>query len=238
MSVATNAYGQPVGASLPEWSERPLPSKVTLEGTYCRLEPLDVSRHGDDLYLAWSQAADGRDWTYMFCGPFDSREQCLHYLAGCEQSQDPRHFAVIDRQSGNAVGSLALMRQEPKHGVVEVGHVAFSPLLKRSPLSTEAQFLLMRYVFEQLGYRRYEWKCDTLNGPSRNAAQRLGFSFEGVFRQAIVYKGRTRDTAWFSLLDSEWPLTRDVFTAWLSPDNFDADGLQKTSLVALRAKAQ
>lgn len=141
---------------------------------------------------------------------------------------------MIDRASGHAVGTLALMRQDPAHGVIEVGHVTFSPKLKQTPLSTEAQYLLMAHVFEQLGYRRYEWKCDSLNAPSRRAAERLGFRFEGIFRQAIVYKERSRDTAWFSIIDSEWPKLREAFEAWLAPENFDAEGRQRRSLVELR----
>jgi RimJ/RimL family protein N-acetyltransferase len=150
-------------------------------------------------------------------------------------SEDPLHFAVVDLASGRAVGTLALMRIDAANGVVEVGHVMFSPHLQRTPLSTEAQYLLMRHVFDELGYRRYEWKCDSLNAPSRRTAQRLGFTFEGVFRQAIVTKGRNRDTAWFAVIDGDWPALRAAFEAWLAPDNFDADGHQRQGLAALRA---
>jgi RimJ/RimL family protein N-acetyltransferase len=199
------------------------------------MEPLDADRHTDDLYSAYAHAADGRDWTYMAVGPFGSREDYRDYVATAAQADDPLHFAVIDLRDGKAVGTAALMRQDPSNGAVEVGSVAFSPLLKQTPISTEAQFLLMSYVFDELGYRRYEWKCDSLNEPSRRAALRLGFTFEGIFRQAVVYKGRNRDTAWFSVIDSEWPHVGKALREWLSPDNFDAEGRQKRSLSDVRA---
>ncbi|WP_186138998.1 GNAT family N-acetyltransferase [Burkholderia gladioli] len=234
MSPRTNEYGQPIGAPVDGWTPRPLPAAVTLEGRHCRLEPLDAARHADALAEAYLSARDGSDWTYLTVGPFTSVEDYRAHVEKAERSTDPRHYAVIDRASGRAVGTLALMRQDPAHGVIEVGHVTFSPKLKQTPLSTEAQYLLMAHVFEQLGYRRYEWKCDSLNAPSRRAAERLGFRFEGIFRQAIVYKERSRDTAWFSIIDSEWPTLRGAFEAWLAPENFDAEGRQRRSLVELR----
>ncbi|OON39424.1 GNAT family N-acetyltransferase [Izhakiella australiensis] len=236
MTQHYNQFGQPVGPAMPDWSERPLPGKVTIDGDYCRIEPLDAARHGNDLFQAWEQAADGRDWTWLLAEPFNSVDAFLAYIEQSVKGQDPRHYAVIDRRSGKAVGTLALMRQQPQHGVIEVGHVTFSPLLKQSPLSSEAQFLLMRYVFDTLGYRRYEWKCDSLNAPSRRAALRLGFSYEGTFRQALVYKGRSRDTAWFSIIDSEWPLTKKALSQWLAATNFDAQGKQRNSLATLRQR--
>ena len=159
------------------------------------------------------------------------------YLAKAAASSDPFHYAVIDRASGKAVGTFALMRIEPAHGVIEVGSVTFSPRLKQTPLSTEAQYLLMRYVFDDLGYRRYEWKCDSLNAASRAAALRYGFQFEGIFRQAVVYKGRSRDTAWFSMLDGEWPAIKRGFEQWLDPRNFDAAGAQRRKLAELIGEA-
>lgn len=234
MSTFTNEYGQLIGAPEPGWSPRPAPSAVTLEGRFCRLEPLDARLHAQDLYDAYQAAPDGRDWTYLAVGPFAERQDYLRYAEASARSTDPRHFAVIDRKTGKAVGTLALMRIEPMHGVIEVGSVTFSPLLKRTPISTEAQYLLMAYAFDELGYRRYEWKCDSLNAPSRTAAERLGFKFEGIFRQAVVYKGRNRDTAWFSILDTEWPAQKQVFQAWLAADNFDEQGNQRRSLSELR----
>ncbi|WP_414448086.1 GNAT family N-acetyltransferase [Burkholderia sp. 22PA0099] len=234
MSARINEYGQPIGAAVEGWTPRPLPAAVTLEGCYCRLEPLDAARHADDLAAAYLSADDGRDWTYLFVGPFASADEFRRYAETAERSTDPRHYAVIDRASGRAVGTLALMRQDPVHGAIEVGSVTFSPKLKQTPLSTEAQYLLMAYVFDQLNYRRYEWKCDSLNAPSRRAAERLGFEFEGIFRQAVVYKGRARDTAWYSIVDTEWPRLKQAFAAWLAPENFDEQGRQKVGLAGLR----
>lgn len=234
MTQYTNQYGQPVGAPLPEWQSRSWPAYETFTGHYCRLEPLSAERHGRELYAAYAQASDGRDWTYMFAEPFTSEEAYLAYSRKIEQGHDPMHFAVIDLHSQRAVGTLALMRIDTTHGVVEVGHVAFSPLLKQTRMATEAHYLLMRYAIEQLGYRRYEWKCDSCNQPSRQAALRLGFQFEGIFRQAIVYKGRSRDTCWFSIIDGEWPQLKQAFERWLAADNFNEDGTQRAKLQALR----
>lgn len=234
MSQLRNAYGQPVGEPLPHWQPRPLPQHRVFQGDYCRLEPMNAEQHASDLYEAYSQAEDARDWTYVFAGPFDSKAAWLDYARRMTDSSDPLHFAVIDCQTGRAAGTLALMRIEPAHGVTEVGHVAFSPLLKRTRMASEAHFLLMQYAFEQLGYRRYEWKCDSLNAPSRRAALRLGFHYEGDFRQAIVYRGRTRDTSWFSIIDSEWPQVKNGFRRWLAAENFGADGQQREKLETLR----
>jgi len=170
----------------------------------------------------------------MPVGPFDNAEDYRRYAEEAARSADPRHFAIIDRKTGKPVGTLALMRIDPKQGVIEVGHVMFSPLLQQTPMSTEAQFLLMAYVFDGLGYRRYEWKCDSLNAPSRRTAERLGFKFEGIFRQAIVYKGRNRDTAWYSIIDREWPQLKWAFQTWLSAQNFDEQGEQRKSLTDVR----
>ncbi|MCA1326670.1 GNAT family N-acetyltransferase [Herbaspirillum seropedicae] len=230
-----NQWQQPVGQPLPQWQMRPLPQRLVLQGRYCKLEPISAERHAKDLFDAYAGAPDGSDWTYMISGPFDSAESYRQYAEKLEQSDDPLHFTVIDLASGRAVGSLALMRIDARHGVIEVGHVALSRSLKRTRVATEAQFLLMQHAFDTLGYRRYEWKCDSLNAPSRRAALRLGFTFEGVFRQAIVYRGRSRDTAWFSIIDGEWPVLRTAFETWLDPANFDADGQQRQSLAALRA---
>ncbi|MFJ9517997.1 GNAT family N-acetyltransferase [Kitasatospora sp. NPDC101801] len=230
-----NEFDQPVGDPLPGWSPRPRPAAVTLKGDRCRLEPLDPERHAAELHAAYRSGADERDWTYMYAGPFESAAEYYRYAEAAAAGTDPRHYAVIDLAAGTAVGTLSLMRQDPEHGVVEIGNVMFSPLMKRRPISTEAQYLAMRYVFEDLGYRRYEWKCDSLNGPSRTTAERLGFTFEGIFRQALVYKGRNRDTAWFSVTDGEWPAVRRGFEAWLAPENFDDRARQRHSLADLRA---
>ena len=234
MSQHTNDYGQPVGFPLPDWQPRAWPSYETFTGDYCRLEPLSAERHGRELYAAYALAEDGRDWTYMFAEPFADEAAYITYARQLENGRDPMHFAVIEPVSNRAVGSLALMRIDATNGSVEIGHVAFSPLLKQTRMATEAHYLLMRYAFEQLGYRRYEWKCDSCNQPSRNAAQRLGFQFEGTFRQAIVYKGRSRDTCWFSIIDSDWPQVKQGFERWLAAENFTAEGTQREKLEALR----
>ncbi|MFB5744985.1 GNAT family N-acetyltransferase [Cedecea sp. P7760] len=233
MSFTVNSFQQPIGLSLPDWQRRPLPERVTLNGQFCRLEPLSVERHGAQLWQAWSQAEDSRGWTYLSVGPFDNEADFISYITGAGQSADPFHFAVVDNASGKALGTLSLMRIDPANGSIEVGFVVFSPLLQRTVQATEAHFLLMKYAFEVLGYRRYEWKCDSLNGPSRRAALRFGFRFEGVFRQMGIYKGRTRDTAWFSITDGEWPLVKLAFESWLSPENM-TNGVQRTGLAAIR----
>ena len=230
--VRTNEYGQPVGEPVPGWVPAPLPEATQLLGQYCRLERLDASRHADQLYDAYAAAPDGRDWTYLGTGPYAARDAYLEWAKGAAAESDPRHYAVIDLATGRAVGSLSLLRHDPAFGVIEVGWVMFSRSLQRTPISTEAQYLLMAYIFDDLGYRRYEWKCDSLNEPSRNAALRLGFSYEGTFRNNVVYKGRSRDTAWFSITLTEWPSLKAGFDAWLNPNNFDSEGLQLTKLHA------
>ncbi|WP_294900589.1 GNAT family N-acetyltransferase [Tatumella sp. UBA2305] len=228
MSDRINQYGQPIGQIIDGWQPRPLPSRVTLAGQYCQLQPLDADRHTQELYQAFHCSDDSDSlWTYLAAGPFDSFEPFQQFIANAARSQDPLHFAVTDNKTGKAIGSLSLMRADAGNGVVEVGHVMFSPRLQRTPLSTEAQCLLMKHVFETLGYRRYEWKCDHLNAPSRKAASRLGFSFEGIFRQAVVYKGRSRDTAWYSIIDSEWQRLSPAFNSWLATHNFDSQGRQR-----------
>jgi len=230
MTIRLNAFDQPIGPDVPDWTPRQRPPRLVLQGRTCRLEPLNVEAHGDSLYDAYCAQTDASDWTYLFVGPFTDAASYRAYLEGAAASADPQHWAVVDQATGNAVGTLSLMRIDPVHGAIEVGNVTFSPLMKRTPVSTEAQYLLMKLVFDTLGYRRYEWKCDALNAPSRQAALRLGFSFEGIFRQAVIYKGRSRDTAWFSIIDSEWPARRAAFERWLAADNFDASGQQRSKL--------
>ena len=226
---ARNALGQPVGPPLPGWRSPPRPAHARLEGRYGRLEPLDAERHAADLHAAYSQDADGRMWTYLFSGPFASAGEYRDWVEARQASTDPLFFAVVDGASGRAAGVASYLRIDPANGVVEVGHLAFAPQLQRTRVATEAMYLMMKHAFE-LGYRRYEWKCDALNAPSRRAAERLGFTFEGIFRQAIVYKGRNRDTAWYSVIDSEWPVLETAFRAWLDPANFDDEGRQRRRL--------
>ncbi|KGD83194.1 RimJ/RimL family protein N-acetyltransferase [Pantoea sp. PNA 14-12] len=234
MAQHLNQYGQPVGQSMPDWQSRPLPQREIFQGQVCRLEPFSVAAHGAALWQAWSLAEDGRDWTYLSDGPCDDEAAWLAHARTMEASRDPLHFSVVDRKTDRAVGTLSLMRIDAANGVMEVGFVTFSRLLRQTRMATEAHFLLMRYAFEQLGYRRYEWKCDSCNLPSRRAALRLGFQFEGDFRQARIYKGRTRDTSWFSIIDSEWPQVKAGFERWLAETNFTREGQQREKLETLR----
>ena len=233
-SQRANEHGQLIGPPMKDWSARELPPRTPMEGRYCRVEPVDVERHVDELFEAYIAAPDGRDWTYLFTERPEDLGACRAHLVRAAASNDPLHYTIIDLQSGKAAGTAALMRIEPVHGVIEVGSITYSPALKKTRAGTEAMYLMMRRAFDELGYRRYEWKCDAHNAPSRAAASRYGFQFEGIFRQAIVTKGRSRDTAWFSIIDSEWPRVRAGFEAWLSAGNFDAAGRQKRSLAALR----
>jgi len=225
---------QPIGAIVPGWKAPPHPPRRTLEGRFCRLEPLDPARHAASLFAANGLDTSGRNWTYMAYGPFDT---LAGYRSWMEQEccgADPQFYAIVDRAKGEAQGVASYMRITPGSGSIEVGHINYSPLLQRTPAATEAMHLMMEYAFD-LGYRRYEWKCNALNVPSRVAAQRLGLSFEGIFRQATVAKGRNRDTAWYAAIDLEWPALRAAFLQWLSPANFDAQGKQSTRLSVLTA---
>lgn len=235
---ADSSVSQALGFSVTDWKPRDMPGREPMVGVYCRLEPLDAVRHGAELYQAFSRAADDSDWIYTFAGPFVDEASYIAYVQKIQGLDDPQHFAIIDLASGKAVGTLAAMRIDCANGVIEVGSVVYSPQLKRTAAATEAQYLLMQRAFEQLGYRRYEWKCDSLNVPSRAAALRLGFQFEGIFRQAVVYKGRNRDTAWFSIIDTEWLAVSFGMQQWLLPSNFDAQGRQVQRLAELIAAAR
>ncbi len=226
-----NQYQQPVGAALPDWRPRPPVQKVTLAGRFCRLEPLSMV-HGPALFMAWHRIDDGRDWTYFSHSRPETRQQCDALIAANAASHDPLHFAVIDLATERAVGSVALMRVDAGNGVLEIGWVNWSPLMKRSALGTEAISLLLSYTFDRLGYRRCEWKCHSLNLASNQAAKRLGFQYEGTFRQAMVVKGHNRDTCWYSIIDSEWPALARALDGWLAPGNFDHQGRQCRPLAA------
>ncbi|MDJ1159367.1 GNAT family protein [Chelatococcus sp. SYSU_G07232] len=237
MSLRTNAGGQPIGAPVPGWSPRPLPPRTPMVGRHCRVEPLDVARHGAELYEAMAEDTAGRNWTYLSVDAFADFAAYEAWLARMAAGSDPMFHAIVDATSGKAVGVASYLRIDAAAGSIEVGHINFSPRLQRRPAATEAMFLMMRRVFDELAYRRYEWKCDSLNAPSRAAAARLGFTFEGIFRQALVYKGRNRDTAWFSVIDGEWPALKAAFERWLAPDNFDEAGRQRSRLSDLTRAA-
>ena len=233
MAEHFSQLGQPIGFPLLHWTPRPLPPRSAMEGRFCTVEPIDPARHAADLHAANSLDRQGRNWTYLPYGPFARLEDYRLWLDRVAAVADPLFHAIIERRSGRAVGVASYMRIDPAAGVIEVGGINYAPPLQRTPAATEAMYLMMRRVFDELGYRRYEWKCDSLNAPSRAAAQRLGFRYEGMFRQATVYKARNRDTCWFSIVDGEWPARKARFEAWLAPSNFDASGRQKKALAAV-----
>lgn len=232
-----NNLGQPIGFPLPDWKPCAPPPTSPMVGRYCRLERLSVDAHAQDLFDANITDTEGRIWTYMGYGPFDDLESYIEWIRSQALGDDPLFHAIIDLKTGKAVGVASYLRIEPPIGSIEVGHINYSPLLQRSAAATEAMYLMMARVFDELGYRRYEWKCDNANGKSRGAAERLGFTFEGVFRQCTMYKGRNRDTAWFSIIDSEWPALKAAYQDWLDPSNFNTDGSQKQALSDLTKAA-
>ena len=214
-------------SDLSHWQPAPVPTPVTLRGRYVTLEPLAL-HHTESIW----HATQGHDqlWTWLPHGPYTSAANIYESLDGWRQAEKAVLFAIIPTHTSLAAGWASLMRATPQHGVIEVGNVLFSPALQRTRAATEAMYWMARHVFETLGYRRYEWKCNALNEPSRRAAARLGFTFEGIFRQHMIAKGRNRDTAWFSMLDHEWPARKSAFEAWLDPENFDSHGRQKQGL--------
>ena len=217
----------PLGATIENWTPPPFPDWVETEGRYVRLERLSAEDHAALLFRAYA----GHDsvWDYMPNGPFTSASQYHRWVRDHENSVDPRFYAIKNLQTGNWEGTASYLRITPEAGSIEVGYISYSPALQRTPAATEAMYLMMAWAFEA-GYRRYEWKCNALNHASRRAAQRLGLSFEGVFRQATVVKGRNRDTAWFAAIDAEWPALKEAYAAWLAPSNFDENGQQRESL--------
>lgn len=225
-----NELGQPIGDALPNFKPGDLPKMERLEGRYVIVECLSKDKHGADLYEVYGPDSPADMWTYLFQNPVQSQEEWSALLDQMLAAQDRFYYAIVDKESGKALGTFALMRINRGSRVIEVGSVTYSPQLKRTRLATEAQYLLARYVFEELEYRRYEWKCDELNQPSRYAAERLGFIYEGTFRQAVVYKGRNRDTDWLAMIDKDWPAVKIRLEKWLSPDNFDENGQQIKAL--------
>jgi RimJ/RimL family protein N-acetyltransferase len=233
-----NGFGQPIGPDVPGWTARARPHRRVLEGAVVRLEPIDPERHAADLFDAVSDDTVGASWTYLLNGPFGDRSEFCAWLDAFCLGEERRFSAVVDRATGRAVGYAAYIRIDPENGSVEIGHVYFPPFLQRTRAATEALTLMIGHVMDDLGYRRCEWKCDALNAPSRAAAERLGFRYEGTFRQLQVYKGRSRDTAWFSIVDGEWPALKAAYVAWLDGANFDRDGHQRQRLSAMTARAR
>lgn len=234
MTPTLNSLGQAIGFAVPNWTPPPVPPRSVMQGRFCRLEPLNVEMHTRALHEANTLDREGRNWTYLPYGPFEGFEAYHAWLKKMSAGNDPLFYVIVDQPSNQVVGLAAYLRIDPANGSIEVGHLNFSPLLQQKTAATEAMFLMMQTAFT-LGYRRYEWKCNALNEPSRRAALRLGLSYEGIFRQAGVPKGHNRDTAWFAAIDQEWPQLKDAFTRWLAADNFDARGRQKLSLSALTA---
>lgn len=229
MADHVNRFGQPIGPSVDAWCTRPPPPRTTMTGRYCRLERLVADVHAASLFAAYGEYEDESNWTYLPYGPFDSVDDYAAWIRPMEASFDPVPFAIVAGGSAAATGVTSYLRVNPEQGSIEVGHIHYSPALRRTPAATEAMYLMMRRAFDELGYRRYEWKCDSRNASSRAAAERLGFSYEGTFRNALVMKGRNRDTAWFSITVEEWPRVKAALTAWLDPSNFER-GRQKRSL--------
>ena len=229
-----NPYGQPIGYPVEDWQESAFPPRSTMIGKWCRVESLVPEKHAEELFAAYVKKRNDQDWTYLPYGPFESFDDYQSWLTKTCTGDDPLFHTITETETNKAVGVASFLRIQFGIGVIEVGHIHFSPLLQKTPVATEAMFLMMSRVFDELCYRRYEWKCDALNAPSRKAAERFGFSFEGLFRQATLYKNRNRDTAWFGMTDREWPMIKKTFEIWLSPDNFDTQGRQKKNLQQIR----
>ncbi|KAF0812275.1 hypothetical protein IGB42_03265 [Andreprevotia sp. IGB-42] len=236
MLAETNEFGQPIGPLVENWVPPLHPPRTVLMGYGCRLEPLDPAMHARPLFDAYATDSTGTLWTYLPNGPWPEYAPFHAWLAEIAPLNDPQMYAIVDATSGLPLGMAGYLRIAPAAGSIEVGYLSYAPALQRNRLATAAMVLMMENAFA-LGYRRYEWKCNALNQPSRNAAERLGFLFEGTFRQATVSKGRSRDTAWFSIIDGEWPTLQAAYRQWLAPENFDTAGSQRTALSVLTQAA-
>jgi RimJ/RimL family protein N-acetyltransferase len=235
--VPSNGYGQPVGDAVAGWSARPRPPLTPMEGTHCRIVPA-VPDHAEALFAAFAGAKDDRDWTYLPYARPPSVAAYRDFIAGMQADDSALLHTIIDRESKEPLGVAAYLRIDPVNGSIEVGSINYAPVLQRTAAATEAMVLMMARAFDALGYRRYEWKCNALNARSRAAALRLGFSYEGTFRNAQVVKGRNRDTAWFSIVDTEWPAIKRAQQQWLAPENFDSGRRQRQRLGELIAEAR
>jgi len=231
-SITDPASGLPIGPRI-DASPARRPERIVLRGRWVTIAPLDPARHEESLFAGMHGPLMQKLWHYLAEGPFPDRHSFRAYLEKRAKSEDPLSFAIVQNASGQALGHAAYMRITPEHRVIEVGNIFYSPMIARSTGATEAMYLMARHAFEDLGYRRYEWKCNALNEPSRRAALRLGFSFEGVFRRHMIQKGHSRDTAWYAMIDEEWPQRKARFERWLASDNFDESGRQRLALSSL-----
>lgn len=229
MDFELNKSNQKIGKDVHNWKEVPYPEKKVMQGKSCRIEPLSINTHAKDLYNACCLDSELDLWTYLPYGPFENFESYIKWIEISCLGDEPLFYAIVDQKTNKAIGLASYLRIDPKNGSIEVGHICFSKVLSQTHSATEAMYLMMKHVFE-LGYRRYEWKCNALNIPSRNAAKRLGFSYEGIFRQAAVIKGKNRDTAWYAAIDSEWTEIRKALETWLDDTNFNTEGQQNRRL--------
>ena len=226
----TNQLNFPVGESISNWTNRQLPPHTAMIGKYCLVDKLNIEKHSEKLFNAFVKDNSNKDWVYLPYGPFKSKEKFFEWLQMYCMSNDPLFHTIIDKTNNKPIGMASYLRINPKDGVIEVGHIHYSPLMQRQLIGTEAMYLMMKRVFDELGYRRYEWKCDSLNKRSCESALRFGFKFEGIFKQLTIYKGRNRDTAWFAIIDKDWPRVKQNYERWLDESNFNDDGRQKLSL--------
>lgn len=233
MTERINEHGQPVGAPLDSWGGAARPGHKAMQGAYAKLVSLDPLTHTQDLFKAFREDRDGAIWTYNVNGPYNTAGGLQDWISRVSGSDDQPFFAVVDQKDNKAKGVASFLRIQPQHGVIEIGSITFAPGLQRTRVATEAIFLMMQRALGELGYRRLEWKCDALNAPSRRAAERFGFTYDGLFEQAVIYKGRNRDTAWYSLLDKDWAPVERGFQAWLAKENFDGAGQQCQRLADL-----
>jgi RimJ/RimL family protein N-acetyltransferase len=229
----TNELGQSIGEPVEGWKICETPPKTQIEGKYCVVEILDVKKHAEDLFNSYVKDVKNYDWTYLHYGGFKSLTKFKEWLDKDCLHDDPLFYAIIDKNQNLAVGMASYLRIQQKIGSIEVGHIHYSPPMQQKPIGTEVMYLMMKRVFDELGYRRYEWKCDSLNERSCKAAKRYGFTFEGIFRQHNIVKGHNRDTAWFSIIDKDWGRIKKNYETWLDKTNFDREGRQKTSLTSL-----
>lgn len=233
INIMKNQFGQTLGAAVDNWVTRQTPQQINLQGQYCLLEPMNIDKHANDLYLALTSNNEGESWTYLPYGPFASLVEFQTWLQKTMLDTTTQLYAILNTKTKQVVGISGYLRITPEHGVIEIGHLHFSSLLKRTPMATEAIYLMLKFVFDELGYRRCEWKCNALNEASHLAALRFGFKFEGIFRQHFVFKNHNRDTAWFSIIDNEWPPLKMKYKKWLAANNFNSDGIQIKKLAEI-----